>query len=74
MGTGNPKEEIRYNIPPSRVGKKFVGGFFDPLVAKELKLLAVKEDTTIQLLVVEAINMLFKRRNIELGESVKDKQ
>ncbi|WP_018263993.1 ribbon-helix-helix domain-containing protein [Methylobacterium sp. WSM2598] len=47
---------------PSREGTKFVGGHFPPKVAKELKLLAVTEDTSTQALLEEAIDLLFVKK------------
>jgi hypothetical protein len=44
---------------PSRQGKRLVGGHFDPLVAKELKRLALDHDVTVQALLAEALNDLF---------------
>lgn len=43
----------------SRRGKSFIGGYFPPEVAKQLKLMAVENDTTIQSLTGEALNHLF---------------
>ena len=42
---------------------KHVGGYFDPAVARQIKSLAVEEDTTVQELVAEALDMLFQSRN-----------
>lgn len=39
-----------------------VGGHFDPAVGKMLNLMAVEEDTTVQNLLAEAIDMLFQSR------------
>ena len=47
---------------PSREGTRFVGGHFAPKVAKELKLLAVEEDTSTQALLEEAIDLLFVKK------------
>ena len=45
--------------PPSRVGKKPITGFFEPEVSRQLKLLALNNDVTVQALITEAINDLF---------------
>lgn len=45
--------------PPSRQGKKIISGYFDPAVTKQLKQLALDDDTTLQALLAEAINDLF---------------
>lgn len=49
------------NQPPSRQGKKALTAYFEPEVLKQLKLLAAAEDKTIQALLAEAINELFKK-------------
>lgn len=46
-------------IPPSRLGKKAVTGFFDPAVSKQFKRLALDKDLTVQALLAEAINDVF---------------
>ena len=43
----------------SRAGKSFIGGYFPPEVARQVKILAAEQDTTIQLLTAEALNHLF---------------
>lgn len=47
---------------PSREGKRLIGGHFDPKVAKQLKLLAVEEDTSVQALLEEALDLLFVKK------------
>ena len=47
------------SVPPSRQGKKIVAGHFDPAVSKQLKLLALEHDTTVQALLAEALDLLF---------------
>ena len=49
--------------PPSRQGKKVVSGHFDPLAARQLKLLAAEQDRSIQSLLEEALNDLFRKYN-----------
>lgn len=48
-------------LAPSRENKRHIGGFFDPLVAKQLKILAAEEDCSIQSLLQEAMNDLFDK-------------
>ena len=43
----------------SRTGKSFIGGYFPPEVARQVRILAAEQDTTIQLLTAEALNHLF---------------
>jgi hypothetical protein len=45
--------------PPSRQGKKALGAFVSPETSKQLKQIALDENTTVQYLVVEALNDLF---------------
>ena len=47
---------------PSRRGKKALIGYFDPSVSKQLKMLALEEDSTIQQLLGEALDLLFQVR------------
>lgn len=47
---------------PSRRGKKALIGYFDPSVSKQLKQLALDEDSSVQKLLGEAINLLFEAR------------
>ena len=48
---------------PSAGRGKHIGGYFDPAVSRQIKTLAVEEDTTVQELVAEALDMLFESRN-----------
>jgi hypothetical protein len=52
------------SLPPSRVGKKPITGFFDPSVSKQLRKLALDEDSTVQDLVREALNDLFRKKGL----------
>ncbi len=45
--------------PPSRQGKKAIAGHFDPAVSRQLKQIALDNDTTVQALLGEALNDLF---------------
>ena len=51
--------------PPSRLGKRVVAGHFDPVVIRQLKLLAMDNDTSIQAMLAEAINDLFVKHNMK---------
>lgn len=46
----------------SRQGRKHVGAYVDPAVARQLRVLAAAEDSSVQQLVEEAIEMLFRSR------------
>ena len=47
---------------PSRTGKRLIGGHFPPEVAKHLKILAAEEETSIQALLEEALDLLFVKK------------
>ena len=48
--------------PPSRRGKKALIGYFNPSVSKQLKQIALDEDSSVQHLLGEAIDLLFEAR------------
>ena len=50
----------------AREGVKHIGGYFAPEVSKQLRALAVTEDTTLQDLMAEALNMLFQSRRLPM--------
>lgn len=50
---------------PSRKGKKALGAHFDPVVVRELKILAAKQDRTLQSLVGESLNLLFEKYGMD---------
>jgi hypothetical protein len=43
------------------VGRRQIAGFFAPEVGKKLKGLAVENDSTVQALLTEALNDLFRK-------------
>jgi len=47
---------------PVRDGKRFIGGHFDPEVARQLRIIAAEDDTTIQALLEEAVQLLFVKK------------
>lgn len=47
---------------PSRTGKRLIGGHFSPDIAKHLKILATEEDTSVQALLEEALDLLFVKK------------
>lgn len=51
------------NIAPSRLGKRSVGGHFTPEAARQLRILAAETDRTVQDLLAEALNDLFRKHN-----------
>jgi len=50
------------NDRPSRKGAKHVGGYFPPEVSKQLRQIALEEDSSVQNLLAESIDMLFQSR------------
>lgn len=52
-------DPLRLDKPPSRRGLKVVSGHFDPAVSKQLWLMAIEKESSIQDLLAEALNDLF---------------
>ena len=50
--------------PPSRVGKRVLSLYLDPLAWKQLRQLALDTDTSTQALGEEAVNLLFAKHGI----------
>ena len=48
--------------PPSRRGKRLVGGHFPPDVARQLKIIAAEEGTSVQALLEEALDLLLVKK------------
>jgi hypothetical protein len=63
-----PAEEAEVGRGPtaSRARRKLkhVGGYFDPAVSRQLRELAARQDTIVQALVAQAVNMLFQAHNL----------
>jgi hypothetical protein len=55
-----PVDPERKSNRPDREGKSLVAGHVNRDAAKQLRMLAVEHDTTVQALIVEALNLLFK--------------
>ena len=47
---------------PSREAKHLIGGHFPKAIAKQLRLIAVEDDTTVQALLEEALDDLFIKK------------
>lgn len=56
-------EEAVSTQAPSRQGKKALIGYFDPAVSKQLKQIALDQDTTTQELLREALNDFFQKHS-----------
>ena len=48
--------------PPSRIGKKGVTFYLEPDAIRQLRMIGIDEDTTLQALMVEAANLLLRSR------------
>lgn len=59
---------------PSRQGTKLVAGHFDPKVARQLRIIAAEEDTTVQALLEEAIDLLFIKKGRAHIKDIKPKK
>ena len=57
----NQPHKITPTQPRSRSGLKTVAGYLDPEMSKRLKILAVEQDRTLQDLLGEALQDLFKK-------------
>ena len=49
---------------PVRKGAKHIGGYFSPEVSKQLRQIALDEDSSVQKLLEEAIDMIFHSRKM----------
>jgi hypothetical protein len=58
----NPSTNAQDVSPPSRVGRVQIAGFFSKEASKQLRLLALETDGTVQSLLGEALNDLFTKR------------
>jgi hypothetical protein len=60
-----PRRPVPPNpLPPSRVGKKPVTAFFDPEVSRQIKKIGIDQDKTMQDLLQEALNDLFRKYDL----------
>jgi hypothetical protein len=55
------KQPAAKDPAPSRIGKKAITGHFEPAAARQLKMLGVESDRSIQSLLEEALNDLFRK-------------
>ncbi len=56
------KSDSSTYVAPSRQGKTLIGGHFPPEIKRDLKIIAAKENTSIQALLDEAISALIQKR------------
>src|SRR3954447_22576560 len=50
--------------PPSRQGKRIISVYVEPEAAMQLGILAIRESTSVQALMVEAVNDFFAKRGM----------
>jgi hypothetical protein len=62
--TAEPVKTTDVAKPPSRVGKRVLSVYLDPLAWKQLRQLALDSETTTQALGEEALNLLFAKHGI----------
>ena len=67
VGKLSQPHKITPTQPRSRSGLKTVAGYFDPEMSKRLKILAVEQERTIQDLLGESLNDLFKKYGKPVG-------
>lgn len=60
--TTSDAEQTSVHARPSRKSTKHIGGYFDPTVSRQLREIALAEDSSVQALLGEAIDMLFQSR------------
>ena len=59
-----PAARVLRAVAPSRTGKKPVTGFFMPEVSRQIKKAALEHDRTMQELLQEALNDLFRKYDL----------
>ena len=58
-----PAEPSRRPVAASRQGRRHVGAYVTPDVARQLRVIAAQEDTSVQALIVEGIERVFQARS-----------
>ncbi|WP_162815005.1 ribbon-helix-helix domain-containing protein [Erythrobacter aureus] len=59
--TSKPRKQSRAK---ARDGKKAIVGYFSPELSKQIQILAIQEDKSMQALVGEALDMLLENRGM----------
>jgi hypothetical protein len=54
--------QVKTGRPPSRQGKRIVSFYVEPEAVMQLNIMAIKEGSSVQALMVEALNDLFAKR------------
>lgn len=64
VAKAKPVNQESPHYRPSRAGKKAVTGYFDPAVSTQVRQIALDEDTSVEALVGEALDLLFEQRGL----------
>ena len=71
-GTGMNKTNLKESLQkvqkqktPKKTEKRLIGGHFAPEVQQQVRVIAAKQDTTIQSLLTEALNDLFEKHGCQ---------
>jgi len=59
--TGSPKKRAAVRGRQDRSDKRQIAGFFSPECAKQLRMLAAEQDTTVQELIRDGLNLMFQK-------------
>lgn len=65
-----PTEEVieannkEARVPPSRIGKRNISGYFSQEVYRQVKIIALDDDKKVQEVLGDALNALFERRGL----------
>ena len=57
-----PAEPSRRPTAATRQGKKHVGAYVEPAIARQLRIIAAAEDSTVQQLIKEGIGLVLQSR------------
>ena len=69
MGTNpSPHQNKTHSLKDALLerGSKHIGGYFSPDVSRQLRQIALDENTSVQALLGEAILLLFESRNVNV--------
>lgn len=59
--TGTPKKRAAVRGRQDRSDKRQIAGFFSPECAKQMRMLAAEQDTTVQELIRDGLNLMFQK-------------
>jgi hypothetical protein len=64
VASARKPERPKHNRATTRIGKRLVTAYIEPEALKQLKLISVDEEKTIQDLLVEGLNAVFQKRGL----------